>query len=278
MKCRWDNEAKDYLVDGTSDPCRVDEEGEPTRHCTARRTCSVHLGWGELTCPRCIARARANLRRIPSLSALMLPVAITTGVNSEAANLAAPAADPEQWTARRIAMRSHLAAWETAGRISESQHLHARATMEDDDEQHPLNVLGRWAMMIAEDYGHDLPRPLTVVSAADYLDRQLVRIANDEEQEFPLFAAEIRKCRQHLDRVLSVSLRKERGAPCPDCKNEGKAAPRMVREYGHYCEDPDCDRINYDTDEADIWVCPHNRNHWRTVSDYDHYLAERKGA
>ena len=73
-KCRWSNEAGEYLADG--EPCKTDDYGDPTRHCTARRTCSVHIGEDELTCPRCIARARGNLRKLTPLAALVLPVAV----------------------------------------------------------------------------------------------------------------------------------------------------------------------------------------------------------
>lgn len=275
--CKWDREADDYMNDG--EPCRRDEYGDPTRHCTARRTCSAHIGSDELTCPRCIGRTRATLRRIPTLAALMLPVAITRGVNSEAANLAGPSADPRSWTERRIAMRSHLAAWEITGRISEQQHMYARTTMEDDDEHHPLNVLGRWALMLAEDYAHDLPARLTVTNAAEYLDRQLSRIANDPEQDWALLVSEMRKCRQHLESALSVLAHIERGVPCPECTSEQTGVgPRLVRAFGHWCDDPDCERINYADDSADIWVCPRDRNHEWSHEDYTLRLEERKKA
>jgi hypothetical protein len=273
--CRWDREANDYLIDG--EPCRVDDYGDPTRHCKARQSCSVHIGPDEITCPRCIGRARAHLARIPTVAALAVPVAVTSGVNSEAANIAGPAADPELWRDRRIAMRSHLAAWETLGRITEEQHLHARLTMEDDDERHPANVLGRWCLMISEDYGHDLP-VLTVSNAAVYLDRQLARVANDPEQDFGLLASDLRKCRRWLEETIALIPKAERGVPCPDCVQLGVSARRMVREYGHWCDVETCEKVHYADDSADIWVCPRDRDHWRTTAEYDAYLAERKGA
>lgn len=276
MSCKWDRDAGEYLNDG--EPCRTDDYGDPTKHCTARPSCAVHIGTDELTCPRCIGRTRAVLRRIPVLAALTIPVAVTAGINSEAANMAGPAADPARWSDRRVAMRSHLATWERMGRISERQHMHARALMEDDDEHHPLTVLGRWCLMIAEDYDHDLPTTLTITNAADYLDRNLARVANDDEQDFPLLARELRKCLQHLELVVALAVRPERGAPCPDCTGEGVGIPRLVREYGHWCDDEDCERVHYADDSADRWVCPKNREHWRTVEEYNNYLSERKGA
>jgi hypothetical protein len=146
-----------------------------------------------------------------------------------------------------------------------------------DDELHPMSVLGVWAMMIAEDYGHELPSPLTISSAAAYLDRQLHRIAHDEEQDFPLFRREIAKCRSHLEAVMSDSQSAERGAPCPTCKKAGQVV-RLQREFPHWCEDPDCtQQFHFVTDEADVWVCPRNREHWWTAAGYAEYLDQRKG-
>lgn len=273
-KCRWDSDAEDYLIDG--EPCRVDEYGDPTRHCKARRTCSVHIGADELTCPRCIGRTRANLRRIVTLSALLMPVAVASGsVNTSAAWLAGPAAQPVTWTDRRIAMRAHLAAWERLGRISEQQHLHARRVMDESDDRHPLNVLGTWDMMIREDYGHPSDQRVTVSNAADYLDRQLARIANDREQDWPLFAAEIRKCRRHLEDVVALAARQERGAPCPACHEEGvEKPPRLVKQYGHWCDDGACEKVHHDDDTDDVWECRRNREHWWTEHDYRLRVAD----
>lgn len=260
MTCRWDRDAEEYLSDG--EPCKRDEYGDRTQHCTARRTCSAHVGQGELTCARCIGRTRAIIRRITPLAALMMPVAVTAGVDSTAASLAGPAADTEAWSWRKIAARQ--------GR---SWHL---SMVEDDDDRHPYTVLTRWALMIAEDYGHDLPT-LTVASAADYLDRNLGRIAQDDEQDFPLLTREVRKCRTHLESVLATEVVKQRGAPCPECpSDEAHLAPRLVREPGHWCDELDCERIHYDTDEADEWVCPRNRAHSWGVEAYENYVTERK--
>lgn len=262
MTCRYDRDAETYLNDG--EPCVTDDYGDPTKHCTARRTCSVHIGRDELTCPRCVGRVRTNLRRITPLAALMLPVALTSGVDSQAANLAGPAADPEAWTWRKVAARQGKA-W----------HL---SMVEDDDERHPLSVLGRWCLMIAEDYGHALP-VLTVTRAADYLERMLPRIAQDPEQDFPLLAAEIRKCRQHLEVVAATASHQERGAPCPECTSEETGVgPRLLRVYAHWCDDEGCCRQHRADDSEDRWVCPRDREHTWTPEQYDHYLTERKGA
>jgi hypothetical protein len=258
--CRYDRETGEYLIDG--EPCKVDDYGDPTKHCTARRTCSVHIGADELTCPRCIARTRAQLRRIPVLAALAEPIAVTTGINSPAANVSGPAADPEAWSWRKIAAKQGRA-W----------HL---SLIEEDDDEHPLTVLGRWEFMIREDYDQPSDQQITVSSAAAYLDSQLARIANDPEQDWPLFTTEIRKCQRRLETIDALARFAERGAPCPDCAAEGVSPKRLVREYAHWCDDEDCTRMHYDDDSEDRWVCPRNRDHWRTVSEYENYLAERR--
>lgn len=261
MNCKYDREAGTYLLDG--EPCRVDEYGDPTNHCTATRTCTEHVGSNELTCARCLGRVRVTIRRIPDLAALMLPVAITTGVDSHAANLAGPAADPEAWSWRKIAARKG-GPW----------HL---SLIEDDDEEHPHTVLSRWAVMIAEDYGHDLPT-LTVTSAADYLDRQLGRIAQDDSQDFPLLAREVRKCRRHLESVLATLAHKERGAPCPTCVGNEEGSPRLVRHYPHWCTEPACCREHPTDDSGDVWQCPRNPAHVWTHEAYEKWIDERKAS
>lgn len=273
MTCRYDRTAEDYLTDDGT-PCRVDEYGDPTKHCTARRTCANHIGRAELTCARCIGRARQDLRQIGNLAALMLPEAIARGsVESQVANLAGPAGDPAVLSWRRID-----AARATGGAIGDGT-----------DETDPTGVLGIWQMMLAEDYGHDLPDRITFGTASAYLDRQLHRVAQDEDQDFPLLARELRKCRSNLEAALRDSRTPERGAPCPECTNDHTGVgPRLVREYGHWCEDPECCKIHYsvliDTEtgetvpdtEGDTWVCPRNRDHWWSHEDYSKWIEERR--
>jgi hypothetical protein len=263
-KCRYSRDRGEYLADG--EPCRVDDYGDPTRHCTARRTCANHVGEGELTCARCIGRARANLTRIVDLTHLMPTLALASGIDSEAVNLAGPACDPEAWTWRKVAARQGRA-W----------HL---SLIEDDDERHPYLVLGRWDMMIREDYDHPSDDPVSVENAAAYLDRQLGRIAQDPNQDFGLFANEIRRCRNHLEGVLRNSHAPERGAPCPECTSEETGVgPRLVREYGHWCEDEDCTKqFHYVDDAGDRWVCPKDSDHWWTHGDYSKWVEERHAA
>lgn len=263
MKCRYDKAAEDYIrADG--EPCRTDDDGDPTKHCTARRTCSVHIGRGELTCPRCIGRTRADLAWIVNLAALMPTAALAGGVNSEAANLAGPAADPEAWSWRKIAAKQGRA-WHVS-------------LVEDDDDEHPYLVLGRWDLMLREDYDHPSDVPVTIANAADYLGRILHIVANDPEQDWALLSKEIRRCRNHLESVLQNGREVERGAPCPTCTSEETGVgPRLVRQYGHWCDSESCERLHYGDESDDRWVCPRDREHWWFHQDYERWIEERRG-
>lgn len=277
MTCRWNREAEAYLT-SDGDPCRTDEYGDPTKHCTARRSCAVHIGRDEMTCPRCIGRVRADLHKIPPKAALMLPVALGAGVDSQAANLAGPAADVEAWSWRKIAAKQGVA-WHVS-------------LIEEDDEQHPYSVLARWEAMIREDYDQPRETPTSIESAAEYLTTMLGRIAQDPEQDFPLMAREIRKCHQHLENVLATARYDERGVPCPDCTSpETGLGPRLRLEPGHWCNREDCEKVHYDvlTDHetgelvpdttGDMWVCPRNPvGHRWTHAVYTQRLEDRKAA
>lgn len=182
----------------------------------------------------------------------------------------------EQWVIQRNA--EHLAVRSLKAHQRECLPHALRTELAEDDDWHPYSVLTRWAQMLSEDYDSTRPEVWTIANAAAFLDRILHRVAHDPEQDFPLFAREIRRCRAHLETVLSDSLAPERGAPCPQCKDRGTFV-RLVREYPHWCDDPDCEQqFHFDTDEADIWVCPRDRAHWWTAAGYAEYLDERKGA
>jgi hypothetical protein len=294
MTCRWDRDAEEYLNDG--EPCRTDDYGDPTRHCQARRSCAQHVGEGEITCARCLGRTRTDVRRIVALSPLMVIQALGSGVDSEAANLAGPAADYRVFSARRLIAKAwivehiHQPARDWCEdpdcqlrhfKANGGDRWHKRGIenaltdlLDDDDEYHPYSVLTRWQMMLSEDYGSPLPDHLSIASAGDYLDRTLHRMAQDPEQDFGLFAREMRQCRNHLEAVIRNSATPERGAPCPDCKDAGHVV-RMSREYGHWCDDPLCERFHHADDSDDRWVCPRDRDHWRTHEDYCRWIEER---
>lgn len=272
--CRYSRDHGDYLHDDGT-PCRWDIDGQPTHHCTARRTCATHIAPRELTCARCLDRTRRDITAILTLAPLMDYAAIEAGLgNTEALSLAGPAADPITWGwRRRIAQAALLGAWRT-GALTDHQLDMAWAGLEDDDDTNPANLLPRWAAMIAEDYHHDLRR-IDLSAAASYLHRTLPRIAQDPEQDYPLLARELRRCRSHQALVLATIARAERGAPCPACIDAGHdSAPRLVKTYGHWCTAEDCELIHYTDDSGDRWVCPRVPGHEWTEKAYRERVAD----
>lgn len=246
------------------------------RHCTARKNCTWHVDAAELTCGRCLGAGRRDIRWIEALTALTLTQAISDGVDSQAAVLAGPAADPRGLSERRIAEKRFLRAYEGLGRITEAQHLHAIESLEDEDWQHAYSVLTRYQMMFAEDYDHPLPGRLSVSGAAAYLDRHLHRIAQDPGQDFPELAASLKKCRQHLEAVLHNDTKPDQGAPCPKCR-EGGTFVRLKRQYAHWCTDDGCERFHFLDVSGDTWHCPRDAKHWWTQDGYAEVLKERQG-
>lgn len=250
-----------HRMDCTDPKCRGCKPCQGERHCTARPGCTWHVATGELTCGRCIAGVRGDLRWIESLSALLLTQALGDGVDSQAAMLAGPASDPEAAMWHRLASVDRL------------------ASLPIEEDQHPLTVLGTWDMMIRSDYDHPSDVPVTIANAAAYLDRHLAQIAHDENQDFPLLRRELRKCRQHLEAVIHNDDKPVRGVPCPECTNpETGVGPRLIRHYPHWCDDPECERIHDDSDQADVWRCPRNHDHSWTHADYEARVEPRRKA
>lgn len=241
MSCRWDGDAKKYLrPDG--DECTHDEYGDRTRHCTARRRCNAHVGPEELTCPACIGKVRTRLARVVELMALMPAAALEAErVDTEAMSLAAGSGDPVVLSWRRIDK--------------------ARATggvQADDSEEDPGVVLGRWQHMLSEDYDDDLGERVTLTSAVKYLDRVLVKVAQDPEQDFALLMGEVTGMCKRLERVLSVAPVKQTGLPCPWCET-----PRRMAWVEGAAE------------ALDWWRCPDNREHWMGSADYNEWADAR---
>ncbi len=267
-ECRYDHESGEYLTDDGK-PCLRDEHGDPTRHCTARRTCAQHVGWRELTCARCLGRVRQVIRKIREHAPLMPTAAQLAGVNSEAAYLAGPAADYGVFSARRNIDRQWLMANIPASNLERAMS----AYLEDDDNFHPYGVLTRWEFMLREDYDDPRETPTSIESAASYLDRTLAKVAQDEEQDFGLLRRELNTCWNHMQIPLAIKAWHEKGAPCPDC--QPGAFVRLIHEYGHWCTDADCQKIHYLDDSGDRWVCPRNREHQWTEKAYRDYIEER---
>ncbi len=227
----------------------------PERHCTAREGCTGHLAPGiRFTCAKCIGRVRNNLAKIEGLAAVVLFEAQVQGVESEAANLAGPAANPGSQRARR--------AWQKRQAMAipdEAKAAKALLAIEDTDPLHPYTVLGWWEMAIREDYHQHTSLGVTISRSRAYLDGILDTIAQDEDQDFAQFAREIATCCAHLEAVLHNSRAPERGAPCPLCPADEKGRkPRLVKRY----DDED------KTGASDLWLCPNVEEHWWYEADY----------
>jgi ssDNA-binding Zn-finger/Zn-ribbon topoisomerase 1 len=204
----------------------------PERHCgICRRT------HADVTCAECVARTRDDLHAIASLCGALPTEVAHRSVNGEAMMLLGPAADPEAW--RNRAMSAMV------GRVN-------AAYLEDcRDELHPLWVLGTWDQMWREHLDHPTDLTATLPRLVDYLDSQMGYMADREDPPFDDFAGDLRKCRSHLEDVLSEGVREERGAPCPKC---GKGA--LIKSYGI-------------TEAGDRWVCRNSDcREWWTESDY----------
>ncbi len=276
-RCKWDREQSQY-VKPDGEPC-----DQPRReHCQARRSCGIHLGWGELTCARCVGRFKTTVQRVADLAPLMDAAATEAArIDSEAMVLAGPGVDPRAWLEYRLAATRHLDHWLKTGRINEDQHTAARNQI-DDDETHPYNVLTRWHMMLAEDYSHPLPERMTIAGSAAYLIRHAHVVAQDETQDFALMRKEVGKVRDRLESSLRISHFVQRGVECPDCRPEAverkQPPPRLFRIYSHWCDDPECAKVHIATDELDIWQCPKVKDHWWSHEDYDKRLEERRAS
>lgn len=239
-------------------PCvPADSLGRPLDHCTARKRCTEHVEPGTLTCNRCLGKARRRLTRIVELATLLPVAAVESGsIDSEAANLAGPAADPAGWSDTLLAARA--AAAERHGYGTEEWEA-AITALPDDDQAHPYAVLSRWQLMLEDDprecYPVDRDR-ITVAGAARYLDANLGQLAQDDEQDFALFAREVAACLGHLEIVLAVAVYHEKGAPCPACVTSGeKKPPRLEMRRGR-------------TELFDRWTCSNDGDHTWSDAEY----------
>jgi len=148
------------------------------------------------------------------------------GVESEAAMLWGPTADPEAW--RHRAMSAMM------GRVPDAYLADCR------DEQHPDFVLGGWEQEYRDALDQPTDLAATLPRVVDYLDRQLHVVATLEDPAFEDFARDVRGLRAHLEDVLHDGVREEQGAPCPAC---GEAD--LVLRHGEAVDGSD-----------DRWTCP----------------------
>lgn len=189
----------------------------PDRHCQVCHHAHVTVdGRGtDQTCGDCLAETRTALNDIGTYAARMLGEAILRGINSHAAMLAGPTADPEAWGYRRMSA--------VAGRID--------AAFLDDchDEQHPAWVVGTWEIL-ARDHLHQ-PRTYdpTLTEARGYLDRQLHHLAHDETFDFRAMHHDLDHCARHLETTLKAGDQIEKGAPCMTCRRN---VERVTDDHG----------------------------------------------
>ena len=225
--CRWNGRTnprltRNHLADcegGTCPGCEPCVEGH-CQVCGKEHTTVEGRGF-DLTCAGCLGETRDHLNGILDKSARLLGEAIMQGLNSTAAMLAGPAADPEAWGYRRMSA--------LAGRIDPSYLEDCR------DEQHPLWVLGTWDMLVRELFGQQTDVRLTMTEAARYLDGHLTRLAHHRDFSFEELAKDLEGCDQYLENILSEGERDTRGAPCLKCR---KPLLRIEKggEYSWWCE------------------------------------------
>lgn len=198
--CRWVASDQPRVVpnrhelDCADDECRGCQPCEHA-HC---RVCGRNHADG--TCPACLAEVRDDLAEIVRMCESLPEEVEHRGINGEAMVLLGPVADPEA-RGHRIASAGVGRAW-----VDEADH-----------EQHPLTVLGTWSMVYAEEFDHDQAECITVINAADYLDRNLTYAGDWPHAEFADFARDLRKSRAHMERVLHDGEQVERTkVPCLD--------------------------------------------------------------
>lgn len=250
-------------------PCEHDDDGREIRHCLGHR-CTNHLADHErLHCGHCVRATTNSLRKIGQLAELLPVLAMEQGrLNSEAMSLAGPAPRPSKVRERRVALMRLIAS------LPPEVRDRARAALPDEDPHHPYTVLGRWDMMLREDYDEPTILLVTIPRSIAYLVGKTPVMAQDPEQDFPQFATEIRTCLRHLEAVLQIVRRPEKGAPCPVCEAPSKP---LIKRYSHWCDDPDCTRQHDVTGARDTWVCQVNpREHWWSDTDYRLWLYDVK--
>lgn len=245
--CRWTSNSEPRLLNGRHNPncdnttCRGCQEC-PERHCTVcnREHVTVDGRGTDQTCGPCLTTIRDNLREITTLTEHLLDEAINKGVNSDAADLAGPA----------IRTYEGIEAFE----YRRMSYLMGRIPQLEQDDQHPLWILGTWETVVREHLNQPANPAdrITLPDARDYLDRQLFTIAHDPNFPVDELADDLKDCRNHLENVLHEGTRTETGAACPAC-----GGANLVKDYG---QDPD-DEIR--------WRCPRNScGQWWSDPDY----------
>ena len=178
-------------------------------------------------CASCLGETRTNLAAIIAMCARMLGEAIRRGLNSQAAMLAGPTADPEAWGYRRMSA--------IAGRIDP-------AWLEDNHDDSTAWVLGTWEMLVRQHLDQHTDDRLTLTEAWAYLDQHLTRLAHDPDFPIEELSRDARACRSHLEDVLRDGEQVEKTrvtCTSDDCRKR----PRLERRYATEAR-------------WDAWVCP----------------------
>lgn len=245
--CRWISTTEPralrnrHLTDCENNTCRGCQPC-PERHCQICGTehVTVDTRGTDQTCGLCIHATRDNLKAITRLSEHLLDEAVNKGVNSEAAALAGPS----------IHTLEGIEAFE----YRRMSYLMGRIPQLEQDDQHPLWILGTWEMVTREHLQQEAKpgQRITLIDARDYLADQLTRLAHDPEFPFDELARDLARCVSHLEDVLHDGERTETGAACPAC---GQA--NLIKDYGQTADD----EIR--------WRCPRrNCSQWWSDKDY----------
>lgn len=275
-KCRWVASDQTRVLAGRHIRDCNASGCEGCQPCTERHCLSCGMNHAQVTCPGCLDDARTDLFNIGLLVSRIEREAPHRSVESEAAMLAGPAANPEAWRNNAMSiLRGRLCGCKPNDcyddqpmplepMCAKCKHLSCQVIRGDvyrcpgkvnyledcRDEQHPLWVLGTWEQLWRLELEQDADRPdanrlstvrLTntalITLAAGYLDRLMSLMSTRMEPPFVDFARDLAGCRSHLEDVLHDSRKPETGAPCPLCEKP------LEHVYG--AEEDD-----------DEWVCP----------------------
>ena len=259
--CRFVSTTDPRVISGRhQDPCRCDDRELGCLECDQTHCVVCSKEHARAACVTCLEAARSDLQAIGDLCLGLPAEAAQKGVQSEAMMLLGPVADPEAW--RQTAM-SAVRGWlcKCIQRRQLCPSLFGKtcpdeAYLDDNleqDETHPLFVLAGWEQVWRDYLDHPTDEPVSIQSAARYLDMQMGYMSERLERPFDDFARDLRTCRAHLEDVLRDGIREERSqVPCVECET------RLTRVYG-------------DKESDDRWLCPRCR---RTYSDEEYARAQ----
>lgn len=253
LRCRWQGSDRPRAIIGRHDWGCEDETCRGCEPCTRShcRVCYAEHAAG--ACASCVGGVRDDLVRISELCGSLATEVEHRGVNGEAFNLLGPVADVEAW--------GHRSASILAGRIvpmdcDATEIDDVKAWLERaDHERHPLWVLGTWQETYAAEFDHELPERIDVFNAAGYLGRNLTYAGDWPHVPFEDFAEDVRRSREHMERVLHADEQIERGAPCPECrKSLTMVYGKRVVDDRWRCLTRSCDVADYTRAQYRGWV------------------------